>query len=66
MRINRKTELKKMEKQNKQKHNNNNNNKKYTYTITSKFFSLAYFSQKILSGYCSDDIYKKGLHPLPP
>ena len=35
-------------------------------TITSKLFYLAYFTQKILSGYCSDDIYKKGLHPLPP
>ena len=36
------------------------------HTITSKLFSLAYFTQKILSGYCSDDIYKKGLNPLPP
>ena len=25
-----------------------------------------YFTQKIISGYCSDDIYRKGLHPLPP
>ena len=36
------------------------------HTITSKLFSLAYSTQKMLSGYCSDDIYKKGLHPLPP
>ena len=33
-------------------------------TITSKLFSLAYFTQKILSGYCSDDIYKKGLRKI--
>ena len=38
----------------------------HLHTTTSKLFSLAYFTQKILSGYCSDDIYKKGLHPVPP
>ena len=32
----------------------------------SKLFSLAYITHKILSGYFSDDIYKKDLHPLPP
>ena len=49
------------------KHNNNNNSKYINlHTITSKLFSLAYFTPKILSGYCSDGIYKKGLHPLPP
>ena len=35
--------------------NNHNNNNKYTNlnTIVSKLFSIAYFPQKILSGYCS-------------
>ena len=35
-----------------------NNNQKCTNlrTITSKLFTLAYFTQKALSGYCSDDI----------
>ena len=37
----------------------------HLHAITGKLFSLAYFTQKILSGYCSDDIYKKGLNPLP-
>ena len=52
---------------NKQKSRIKKHNNKYTniYTNTSKLFSLAYFTQKI-SGYCSDDIYKKDLHPLPP
>ena len=34
--------------------------------ITGKLFSVAYFTQELLSGYFSDDIYKKGLQPLPP
>ena len=53
---NRKTELKKST-------TTTTNN---TLTITRKLFSLAYFTQKILSGHCSDDIYKEALHPLPP
>ena len=46
----------------KNNNNNNNNSNKYTnlLTFTGNSFSLAYFTQKKLSGYCSDDIYKKG------
>ena len=60
--INKQTE----KQENRIKKHNNNNNSKYTnlHTIKSKLFSLTYFTQKTLSGYCSDDIYKKGLHPL--
>ena len=45
----------------------NHNYKKHTnlHTITSKLFPLAYVTQKILSGYCSEDIYKEGLLLLP-
>ena len=52
----------------KDNNNNNNNSNKYTnlLTFTSNSFSLAYFTQKKLSGYRSDDIYKKGQHRLPP
>ena len=48
------------------KHNSSSNNK-YTnlHTITSKLFSLEYFTKKILSEYRSGDIYKKDLHLLP-
>ena len=48
------------------KHNRNNNKYTNLHTITSKLFSVAYFAQKILSGYCPDNIYKKDLHSLPP
>ena len=55
------------EQENRIKKDNNNKNSIYTnsHTITSKLFSPAYFPQKILSGYHSDDIYKKERHPLP-
>ena len=47
------------------KHNNMNNKYANLHTITSELFSLRNFTQKILSGYRSDDICKKDLHPLP-
>ena len=61
--INKKTEK---QKNRIKEHNNMNNKYANLRTITSELFSLTQFTQKILSGYRSDDICKKDLYLLPP
>ena len=56
---NNKHKKRKTGKHNLKKHNSNNSKYTNLRTITSKLFFLAYFTQKILSGYPSDDIYKQ-------
>ena len=47
------------------KHNNNNNNNKYTYDHKHIILSSIFYTENT-TWLLSDDIYKKGLHYLPP